>query len=129
MIQYPDGFAVWATGVEGERDGASLRVAFKDYAAPVPVLDIQVHPKTAKDKFPTLGSEPKGLTVSILDVYLNGVAGKEADYHWTSTGELAFSDIDLDGVVIFHFASGSGMKDLHGTQWWEIICSFRFVKK
>src|SRR5262245_29917348 len=41
-IRYPDEFEVRATGREGQRDGAAIRIARKEYAAPTPVLDVYV---------------------------------------------------------------------------------------
>ncbi len=72
--------------------------------------------------------ELKDLTVAVTDFELSGRAAREATYHGKSNGELAFTEAYLDGVV-FHFAAKAGTRDMHSTEWWAIISSFRFSKK
>jgi hypothetical protein len=121
-VQYPPGYEVRETGPEGARDGASLRVGYKEYEAPTPMLDIQVAPKTPPEGFPTLG-EWKDMTVSVSDVVVNGLAAKEAEYRWEANAELAFVEVWLDGVV-FRFMASAGLQDFYDTPWWQIIASF-----
>jgi len=126
-IQYPDGFAVWATGVEGKRDGATIRVGLKNHAAPTPVLDIRVHPKTVEGRFPSLPVDSEQLTATVSEIHLNGKPARETAYHWKANDELVFSEVYLDGVV-FHFQASSNTLNFHETEWWRIISSFRLKK-
>lgn len=128
-IQYPDGFELWATGLESERDGARIRIAFKEYAAPAPVLDIQVEPRVPLEQFPTLGAEVPKLTVRVEDILVNGRPAKQAQYHWAEGGDLAFAEIYLEGVI-FRFDAAAGTRDFQEeTQWWAIISTFRFKSR
>ncbi|OHB75798.1 MAG: hypothetical protein A2Z34_07145 [Planctomycetes bacterium RBG_16_59_8] len=127
-IRYPEGFDLWATGAEQERDGATIRVAFKDYAAPLPVLDIQVSPRTAREKFPSVDAQPNGMTVSAADVQVNGISGRQAQYRWTASGDLAFVEIYLEGVI-FRFYTSTDIPDFQKTEWWAIISTFRFLDR
>jgi hypothetical protein len=127
-LRFPKGFEVRPTGPEGRRDGATIRVARKEHATPIPVLDITVHPKTAHAGFPRLPAELKDFTVTVNEIHLGGKPAKEAIYRWTSNGEIAFSEVYLDGIV-FHVAAAPGTMDMHKTEWWEIISSFRLIDK
>ena len=51
-LRHPGGYAVFATGPEGERDGSRIRVALEEYAAPAPVLDIYVRHGAAAMQMP-----------------------------------------------------------------------------
>jgi len=124
-LQFPPGYEVGATGPEEARDGARLRVGYKEYAALTPMLDIQVAPKTPLERFPALGSAVPDMTVSVQDVVIDGLAAKEAEYRWQANDELAYVEVYLDGVV-FWFAASAGLHDFHETPWWQIISSFRW---
>ncbi|MGH7587122.1 MAG: DUF3224 domain-containing protein [Gemmatimonadota bacterium] len=123
-IRHPDGFDLWPTGPEGERDGATLRIARKEYAAPAPVLDIDVrygeaHPEPAPAASP-------GMDVAIVDHRINGVDARQITYRWESNGEIAFLEVHRSGVL-FRFQAGVDFFDIRDTIWWEIISTFRFL--
>ncbi len=128
QIEYPDGYDLWETGTEQERDGAMIRIGLHEYEAPTPVLDVEVEPRRPLEKFPTLGTQIKDRSVSIEDIVLSGLQAREADYRWTATGELEFAEIYLNGVI-FRFTALSGMPDFHETEWWTIISTFRLMNK
>jgi hypothetical protein len=122
-IRYPDGFDAWATGLETERDGASIRIGLKEFEAPAPILDIQVHPRASmQETRPT----PQEMITNITDVEINGVPGTQSDYYWKANGELFMVEVYLEGVL-FRFHPGAGLHDFHATRWWEIISTFRFL--
>jgi len=122
-IRYPEGFEAWATGLEPERDGASIRIGLKEFEAPAPILDIQIHPRVSmQETRPT----PQEMISEIADVEINGVPGTQSEYYWKDSGELLMVEVYLEGVV-FWFQAGTGLHDFHATQWWEIISTFRFL--
>lgn len=122
-IRYPEGFDLWETGEAGSRDGANIRVAIKEFAAPAPVLDISLRPdKSLRDLSPTIDDF---FTVSAGDVEINGMPGERIEYRWKSTGELAFIEFYLDRVL-FRFDAGPDPGDFYATPWWDIISTFRF---
>jgi hypothetical protein len=123
-IQYPDGMEVLATGTDPERDGQTIRIGFKEYAALAPALHIQVEPRTPEDQFPKLGTQVSGFTVSVDDIQVNGRPARQAQYHWTENGDLAFAEIYLEGVVFF-FDAAAGVRDFQDTEWWAIVSTFR----
>lgn len=127
-IRYPDGVEVRETGPESRRDGASIRLGFKDYQAPVPALAVVVSPRTSDASFPSLGADVPGMTRSLADVELGNESVRLAQYRWKESGELAFAEVYLRGVV-FRFDANSGVRDLRETQWWEIIATFRFLDR
>jgi hypothetical protein len=124
-IQYPQGYDLWATGREGARDGATIRIGLKEYEAPAPVLDIQIEPRTPKDQFPSLPIQLSQMTASVTEVQLKGIPASIAEYRWKVTKELAFVEVYYAGVV-FRFTAASGLNDFQETPWWAIITTFRF---
>jgi hypothetical protein len=123
-IRYPDGFDLWETGEARSRDGANIRVAIKEFAAPALVLDISVESNVplkevspSTDDFFTVSSDP---------VEINGLPGERIKYHWKSNGELAFIEIHVDRAS-FRFDAGPDPGDFYATPWWQIISTFRFV--
>lgn len=125
-IQYPDGYEVRETGLEEERDGASIRIALYEYAALTPCLDVQVGAEAQAGTFPPFGMQPKDLEVSITDVTVGGRAAKEAAYRWKANGDLAFVFVELEGAN-FTFMAAPHTADLHATEWWSILSTFRFT--
>jgi hypothetical protein len=61
-----------------------------------------------------------------MTVEINGVPGERIESRWTSNGELAFIEINLEGVS-FWFDAGPDPGDFYATPWWDIISTFRFV--
>ncbi len=127
-ISYPEGYDLWETGLEGERDGASVRIGLKEYQAPTPVLDVKIEPRTGTDAFDLLPADLKDLRLQLDDIQVSGAAAKQAQYRWVQDGDLAFVQINLDGVL-FQFSAGPGMREFDGTPWREIISTFRFTTK
>jgi hypothetical protein len=123
-IQYPEGVEVRETGPESKRDGATIRLGFKEHAAPQPVLDIYVAPRTPEEKFPSRGTDVSAMALSVADVTVGSDAGRLAQYRWKESGDLAFAEAWVRGVVL-RFDANAGVRDLRETQWWEIISSFR----
>ncbi len=128
QIEYPDGYDLWETGLQGERDGASISISLHEYQALGPALSVVISPKTASRPISPMGILPQDVSMQQRDIVLNGLNAHEVQYRWKATGDLAFVDIDLDGVL-FEFLAGPSMtSDLHETQWYEIISTFRFTK-
>jgi hypothetical protein len=127
-IQYPEGFDRWPTGPEGQRDGASIRIAVKDRQSPVPVLDIRISPRTSEEEFTAASGKSVDFKIQPGAVSISGAPAKERIRFWKSNGEIAFVEIYLDGVV-FQFAAASGLTDFHASEWWKIISTFRFLRK
>ncbi len=127
-ISYPQGYDLWETGLEGERDGASIRIGLTEYQALTPMLDVEIEPRMGTDEFARVPADLKDLRLQVEDIQLGGAAAKQAEYHWVQDGDLAFVEINLEGVL-FRFAAGPGMRELRNTPWWEIISTFRFTKK
>jgi hypothetical protein len=125
-IRYPDGYDLWATGIQGERDGSAFRIGLKEYQAPVPVLDVKIRPRTAAGQLPTLGMQVPDMDVNVRDVLVNGVAAREAQYRWKDSRDLGFVEVHMRGAV-FEFTASAGTTDFHKTEWWAIISTFRFT--
>jgi hypothetical protein len=123
-IRHPERVEVRKTGREPERDGATIRLAFREYEAPTPVLDIRVSPRIPEEKFPALGSDVPGLTLTTDDVVVGGKPARLAQYRWKTSGDLAFAEVYLRGVV-FSFDSNSGVRDFRETEWWTMVSTFR----
>ncbi|MFA6954377.1 MAG: lipocalin family protein [Thermoanaerobaculia bacterium] len=126
-IQHPERVEVRETGREPDRDGATIRLVFKEYEAPTPALDIRIVPRTPETKFPRLGTNAPGMTLSIDDVVVGGEEARLAQYRWQASGDLAFAELFLRGIV-FSFDANSGVRDIRETQWWEMISTFRIRK-
>ncbi len=127
-ISYPEGYDLWETGPEGERDGASIRIGLTEYQALTPMLDVEIEPRMGTDEFARVPADLKDLRLQLDDIELGGAAAKQAEYRWVQDGDLAFVEINLEGVL-FRFSAGPGMRELRNTPWWEIISTFRFTKK
>jgi hypothetical protein len=125
-IQYPDGYELWETGLEAERDGASIRIALKEYQAPVPVLDVQIQPRTPEEKFPKLGLQVPDMSASVDNALVNGMAAREVQYKWAAGDDLAIVQVYVRGVV-FQYTAAAGTRDFHATEWWAILSTFRFM--
>jgi hypothetical protein len=127
-IQYPEGYDLWETGPEGERDGATIRIAPKDFAAPIPALGVHVYPQiSVQERLEELSAlEQSDIVTSVGDVEVNGLSGKQIAYRWQSNGELLMVELFL-GDVYFRYEASAGTEDLQGTPWWEIISTFRFL--
>jgi hypothetical protein len=126
QIQYPDGYEVWETGEEGKQDGASIRIGYKEYQAPVPVLDVKIEPRTRAATFPTLGMQVPDMTVKLDDVTLDGAPGRRAVYRWSQNGELAYVQVYVQGVLFEFMSEAGAIGDFDQTKWWDIISTFRF---
>ena len=127
-IQYPDGYGLWETGLEGQSDGQSIRIGWEEYQALTPMLDVQVEPRLAPGDFASLPARPEDLRVEVDDIQVNGLTAKLAQYYWKETGDLAFAQVSLRGVA-FRFSASPSMRELRGTPWWSIISTFRFTKE
>jgi hypothetical protein len=125
-IQYPEGYILWPTGPEDERDGASIRIALRDRQAPVPVLDIRVSPRTPETEFPNPYNPSADMTAESAKVMIGGIQADELILRWKAGGEIAFVELHLRGVL-FQFAAGAGMPDFHTSEWWNIISTFRLT--
>ncbi|MBN1438982.1 MAG: hypothetical protein JW929_06180 [Anaerolineales bacterium] len=125
-IQYPQGYALWPTGPEGGRDGANIRIALADRAAPAPVLDIRISPRTPESEFPGPAASSGQFQAEANEVLIGGRPAREWILFWKSTGEIAFVEILADGVV-FQFAAGPGPADFHASEWRQIVATFRLT--
>ena len=127
QIEYPAGYDLWETGLEGERDGASIRIGLHEYEAITPALDIKIVADNSASHYPPSGIQLPDLNVSTEELVLNGSPAKETEYRWKANGSLAFVDIEMKGVL-FQFMAGPQTPDLHQTDWWAIIQTFRFTR-
>jgi len=127
QIEYPAGYDLWETGLEGEQDGARIRIGLHEYQAVTPALDVLILPETAAARFPPLGMQPVDLTLRVQDIDLNGLPARRAEYRWKANGRLAYMDIEMDRVV-FQFMAGPETRDFYATDWWSIIQTFRFAR-
>jgi hypothetical protein len=125
-IRFPAEFEARATGPEGQRDGRALRIARKEYAAPFPVLDVFVGRNAAA------GSLPEGTLPDMDRESRESRIGKTpasvTTLRWKATREIAFVQVSTTDVVLV-LQPGTGVADINGTVWWEIIHSFRFVNR
>jgi hypothetical protein len=126
-IQFPGGFDLWPTGPEGEREGASIRIAIQDRQALFPILDITVSPRAPEPGFSKPGATSPDLTADAADVVVGSLPAREQTLRWKTNNEVAFVEIFLEGVV-FRFTAEPGMTDFHSSEWWDIISTFRFTK-
>lgn len=127
QISYPEEYDLWPTGPEGQRDGASIRIVRKNYAAAVPALDVVIDPEDSLREM-VAETEPVDMTVEVTDVDFGGRPGKQLELRWKANGELAFVELSLDGVT-FVFDAAPGLVEFEGTVWWEIVSSFRFFDR
>ncbi len=122
-IAYPDSFELWETGTEGRRDGATIRVARKEYTAPAPVLDVWVvERESLLEKL--AGDEPVDMTVTVIDVEVSGRPAKQAEFRWKANGELAFVELEFEDAL-FRFHAAPGLREFEGTVWWDVVSSYR----
>ncbi len=128
QIEYPDGYGLWKTGPQGEQDGASIRISLHEYQALTPALDVHLMPSEAAQRYPPLGIGPQDLSMELQDITLNAVTASEVRYRWKATGDLAYVDIDLDGVLFAFMAGPSMSEDFQESEWYAIISTFRFTK-
>jgi hypothetical protein len=127
QISYPEEYDLWPTGPEGQRDGATIRIARKNYAAPVPVLDVVIGPEESlREK--VVDVDLVDMTAEVTDIDLGGKPGKQLELRWKANGELALVELSLDGVT-FVFDAAPGLHEFEGTVWWEIVSSFRFLDR
>ncbi|MCP3994647.1 MAG: hypothetical protein GY722_06210 [bacterium] len=122
-IRYPIDFETWPTGPPGERDGRTIRIARREYSAPVPVLDIRAQAKMPD--LETLGDlEIPNMELSVDNVTINGLPALELTYRWKTNGDIAFVHFHV-GDVLIEFDAGAGLRDVRETPWWRIISTFR----
>lgn len=123
-IRYPADFEVRPTGGEGRRDGGTIRIALREYAAPAPVLDIFVRENAVEaSRLPETGI--RDMNVDTRDIELGGARLREVTLRWKESGEIAF--VQLTGPqVVFLFHANAGTADMRDTIWWKIIQTFRF---
>lgn len=121
-IRYPNGFELWPTGPVGERDGRAVRIALREHAAPVPVLDVRVLSETAAE--PWAAADLPDMDVALADVEVNGVRSIEVTYRWKVNGDIAFVDWHVQDTLI-QFHAQPGLRDVRETVWWKIISTFR----
>ena len=123
-IRYPAELEVWPTGPRRQRDGRSIRIARREHAAPVPVLDIHLGERALAPAPEEMG-ELRDLQVRAREVEIHGVRGHESVYRWKSNGEIWMVRLQLgDALIEFHAAPG--LEDFLGTVWWQVVSTFRF---
>ena len=126
-IRYPHEFEALPTGREGQRDGASIRIKLKEYEAPAPVLDIYVgEASNARRSLPTDGAA--GMDVLAVDVTVGNLRARQTTYRWKSNRDIALIEIRNPDFV-FVFQPGAGISDFQTTVWYEVIQTFRLLKK
>ena len=121
-IAYPDGYEVRPARREGERDARRIRIGLKEYAAPTPVLDIELDPA---DSFYELGRRKtlKDMRLEVVDLELGGRPARQVVFRWVSTDEIAFVEIHQEGALL-RFQAPPGLEKFEGTVWWKIAFSF-----
>jgi hypothetical protein len=125
-LRYPEHFEVRPTGPEGRRDGRSIRVSPRDYAAATPVL--HVHVGEDRESVGTLPADVPGMTATTVSVDVAGRPGRQTIYRWRTNGDIFMVDVRAPGVVLI-FEPAAGTRGIEGTVWDEIIRSFRFSSK
>lgn len=126
QIAYPDGYVLWETGREGERDGRSIRIGLKDYAALTPVLEVQVHPERSLYER-SAGGELRDMQVEVMDIDLAGLPARQVEFRFKTTGDLAFVEIHRDDAL-FLFHAAAGLREFEGTVWWKIVSTFQLQR-
>jgi hypothetical protein len=121
-IRYPPGFEVWLTGREGERDEGTIRIGLREFAAPAPVLDISVGSRMRTG----LPAIPPTLDVVERRVVINGAGFRELTYRWQENDDVAFVELRHPRALMI-FDAPAGTRDIHGTVWWSIMSTFRFL--
>lgn len=122
-LRHPDRFEVMPTGPEDKRDGRSIRVGQRDYAAPTPVLHVYVG--EASESIGAALSGAADLTASTDPVDVAGKRGRRTVYRWRVNGDIFMVDVRAPGVVLI-LETGAGTREIGGTVWDQIISSFRF---
>ncbi len=122
-IRYPQNFDVRLTGPEADRDGGTIRIVQKEFAAPVPVLDISVGSRRGRG----LPMSPPGLNVVEREAVINGTHFRELTYRWKENGEVAFVELQHSRALL-HFDAPAGTQNIHATVWWSIMSSFRLLR-
>lgn len=124
-IGHPEGYELWATGPEGERDGRSIRIGIENYAAPTPVLDVVLGPAVRIYETLAAGKPPKDMRVEVRAIEMGGGPARLVEFRWKSTGDLAI--VEIHGPdVLFQFHAQPGLREFRGTIWWQIVSSFQF---
>ena len=126
-IRYPDGYELWPTGPKGRRDGASVRIALKEHAAPAPVLDVHVGAAAAKYGLPE--DEGSSDMEAVADeIEINGLAARVVSWRWKENQEIVFVNVSTP-EVLFQFHAAPGLSSMRDTVWWEIVSTFRLLKE
>jgi hypothetical protein len=99
-LYYPDKYESWPTGPENQRDGSSVRIAYKDYEAPVPVLDIQINPKVTRKEFEERYGQIEDMDLTSSEVQIDNTEGIQKVYRWKSNGEVSLVAIYLEGTEL-----------------------------
>jgi hypothetical protein len=95
----------------------------KEFAAPVPVLDISVGSRRGRG----LPMSPPGLNVVEREAVINGTHFRELTYRWKENGEVAFVELQHSRALL-HFDAPAGTQNIHATVWWSIMSSFRLLR-
>jgi hypothetical protein len=127
-VRHPDGFEVLLTGPEGLRDGAAIRIARKEYAAPAPVLDVYIGNAATTPKALPIEAPPPDIDVVVSDAVVGGLRARQVVYRWKANREIVLLEI-RNSQVVFMFESGAGLLDFSNTVWWNVIQTFRFLNK
>lgn len=124
QIGYPEGYELRVTGREDERDGRTIRIAWKEYAALTPALHVTLDPTSSRYEV-TAGKGMKDMRVEVVDTEIGGRPARQVEFRWRATGDLAFVEIHREGVL-FQFDASPGLREFGGTVWSEIVSSFEF---
>jgi hypothetical protein len=127
-IQYPEGHEVRETGKEGERDGATLMIIKEEYAAPAPALYVELYPQVSVQEWleEVAAADSPNVTVSVGDVEINGMSGKQLEYWGPSNEKLGLVELYFDDVT-FRIHLLSDTDEVEGTLEWEMMTTFRFL--
>jgi hypothetical protein len=120
-IRYPVDFELRPTGPEGERDGATIRIGRKNYAAPRPILDIDV--TGGKPDAPVQAAD---MTAMVDTVDIGGVPAHRRILRWKESGEIAYVVIGIREAKLV-FAANGGLKSGLDAPWDAIVGSFRWL--
>jgi hypothetical protein len=125
-IRFPANFEAWPTGPKGERDGRTIRIARKEFAAAAPVLDIRIRAENDMARSRSDFESPE-LKLTREQLVINHAPAVQITGRWSVNDEVAFVDLFI-GKALIEFQAPPGLHSIDDTVWWEIISTFRLLE-
>lgn len=122
-VRHPPGTEVIEVGPPQQRDGRSIVVRRRDYAAVAPNVHIDFV-GDGSGSAPAPEGPLRDLEVGVAEVAVGGERGRRVEYRWKANGEISMVELRLPRFRL-RYAAQAGVHDPYWTPWWRIVTSFR----